>query len=255
MILPQQLISPGFKFVICESKSKKPIDAGWTKKGISAYKINEIFQTPKTVNLGVLGGFGNLVIVDADHQKTVQLIRDYLPASFATASGSQRGFGHFYFVVDDLPPNAGKVVLDDGDEHLGEIISFGSFVVCPPSVHPSGSKYHVVQDLPIPHIKSGDLVGVFRPYASVAKKQDTPRMGVSRQFNKNILDVLDISDFRKTGSDYRGPHPVHGSATGANFSVTADGEKWYCFRHGVGGGILEYISMIEGLVRCEEVNK
>lgn len=56
------------------------------------------------------------------------------------------------------------------------------------------------------------------------------------------------------GNQLRGAHPVHGSDTGANFSVNTQTESWYCHRHKVGGGLLEYIAVDEGVVNCEGCN-
>jgi len=62
------------------------------------------------------------------------------------------------------------------------------------------------------------------------------------------------ADFSPDGSELRGPHPVHGSTTGTNFSVNDD--VWYCHREGhkTGGGILEWIAVDEGIVGCGEAD-
>ena len=53
------------------------------------------------------------------------------------------------------------------------------------------------------------------------------------------------------GFEGSGAHPVHGSSTGHNLHV--DGDVWYCFRPGHGGGgVFEWIAVQEGIIGCGE---
>jgi hypothetical protein len=62
------------------------------------------------------------------------------------------------------------------------------------------------------------------------------------------------TDPRNPGSgDWQGPHPGHGGTStsdrdSTNFNV--DGDQWHCFAHDDGGGALELVAVVEGVVDC-----
>ncbi|MCK9327548.1 MAG: YfjI family protein, partial [Bacteroidales bacterium] len=58
---------------------------------------------------------------------------------------------------------------------------------------------------------------------------------------------------RRSNGEDEGIHPVHGSETGSNLVISADNQKWYCRRHGTGGGPLEALAVAEGIIACEDV--
>lgn len=56
---------------------------------------------------------------------------------------------------------------------------------------------------------------------------------------------------RHRDGEFEGAHPVHGSATGSNLTITD--EMWYCRRCGTGGGPLEAFAVSERLIDCADV--
>ena len=73
----------------------------------------------------------------------------------------------------------------------------------------------------------------------------------------NIFDVLlkydpeiNLSQY----GDYRyyTSHPVHGSTSGQNFHIDIAKNIFYCFRDHTGGGILQLIAILEGIIECKE---
>ncbi len=75
------------------------------------------------------------------------------------------------------------------------------------------------------------------------------------------LDTYDIArqdgSFAAHESGMQGPHPAHGAQSGAawdsestNFTCERDG-VWHCFLHGSGGGPLDLIAVMEGVVSCD----
>ena len=70
-----------------------------------------------------------------------------------------------------------------------------------------------------------------------------------------ITAVVPMGGLRKRGKQFQGPHPVHGSETGMNFSVNPEKNAWFCYRHWVGGGPISWMAVQEGLVECEEVGR
>jgi hypothetical protein len=79
----------------------------------------------------------------------------------------------------------------------------------------------------------------------------------SRTSKIDIMKVAEdygiLAKLKKRGVQFQGPHPVHGSDnTGMNFSIRPDKNCWFCYRHWIGGGPLELIAMLEGIVKCED---
>jgi len=72
-----------------------------------------------------------------------------------------------------------------------------------------------------------------------------------------ILKVLESFGVRlpRRGKQLQGPHPVHGSGTGMNFTVSPEKNAWYCFRHEAGGGPFTLIGILAGIISCEDVKK
>jgi putative DNA primase/helicase len=50
--------------------------------------------------------------------------------------------------------------------------------------------------------------------------------------------------------DQRGPHPVHGSTTGANFMVDTGGETWRCWRHEATGNAYQLLGVACSVIDC-----
>lgn len=83
----------------------------------------------------------------------------------------------------------------------------------------------------------------------------------------DITAVADRGNFRRhrheaPGDEWQGPHPTHGAASGrtwddhsSNFNVNPATNEWYCFLHGAGGGPLELIAVLEGVVDCRSASR
>jgi hypothetical protein len=56
----------------------------------------------------------------------------------------------------------------------------------------------------------------------------------------------------KSTTEVHGSHPIHGSDTGTNVAINVGDQVWHCFRHGTGGGPLEFLAVCEGLLPCEQ---
>lgn len=78
-----------------------------------------------------------------------------------------------------------------------------------------------------------------------------------------VREVADTGPFRRyrnhvsnpAPDEWQGPHPGHGGTSNSdqgstNFNVDTDSGVWYCFAHGDGGGTLELIAILEGVVAC-----
>jgi len=72
----------------------------------------------------------------------------------------------------------------------------------------------------------------------------------------SIEKIVDLSKLESKGNgQYQGSHPIHDSTTESNFTVDTKRNVWHCFRHSSGGGVLQYLAMQEGIIKCEDAKK
>ena len=124
------------KFCRIKKGEKKPFEKDWTNKPYSSKDINKFLPNE---NYGVLCGYENLAVIDSDNDAFQLVVDQLLPETFKVKTGG--GGTHNYFFIKDLKQ---KIILNTSDGvHLGEVQSYGTQVVGPGSIHPSGNKYEV----------------------------------------------------------------------------------------------------------------
>ncbi len=242
-IIPQQLRKDGFGFVRLKPQTKIPFEQNWQS---NPHSFNEIQAwIDQGGNYGVLGGHGGLIIIDADTEELTVLIKSCLPGTFTVKS--RRGF-HFYYFSDIEK----KIVLKKEGGHYGEIISKGSQVVGPGSVHPdSGNLYDVVNDVDIVEVSREQIYSELVEYIQI----DPPQIDAEIEIeNINVVDVLNKKGIQlhHVGGQLICGHPVHGSTNNNNFVVHPEKNVWHCFRCSTGGGALTLIAVLEGVIQCNE---
>lgn len=244
MEIPSQLHN--FKFVKVAKNSKRPIETDWTKK---PHTLKEIQDWVKDGNYGVLGGYGGLVIIDADSPEIGRLVRENLPETFIVKTPGKGE--HFYFLCPEITH---KIILRTGpkeDEHFGEIMSFLCQVVGPGSIHPTKrTAYTVSHDAPIATVSRELVLGALSGYID----HDGGMMEPLESGTVRISDVIKKCNIQldQSGNKMIGPHPIHGSTGGVNFSVDLVKNVWHCFRCDTGGGVASLIAVLEGVIDCSE---
>jgi len=256
--IPEVLKKSEFRFIRIKEKSKMPIDTKWSSENNFTYDspvlLNHIEEGK---NYGVLGGYGNLTIIDCDSEEIKREV-EKLPETFTVRSGSGRGY-HFYFICKDLEK---PIRLTDSTAEkkevggLGDVMGYGKMVVGPTCIHPSGGRYEIIKNLPIAEVKQEDILRVLNAWI----KKEFPQEKLNEYKSDNLIikncditKVIDISKLRRrTEYEYYGPHPIHGSTTGVNFHCNVKENIWHCFRHNTGGGILQLIALKEGLMDCSD---
>ena len=157
---------------------KAPFETAWQKKG---YK----FDSPKLLNhkdnFGVIGGHGNLRILDIDNKKLAEEFEKKLN-TYTVKTGS--GGRHFYFISDY---NTNHVLINE----LGELRADNYQAVSAPCRHSSGNYYEVINDVPIQTISKEDLLNLIKPYL--------------REENQTIESKIDNNkeDTSRSGLEYR----------------------------------------------------
>ena len=154
----------------------------------------------------------------------------------------------YVYIVSDPP--IGNIPLKNGAYVKGQ----NGYAVGPGSIHPNGTVYGLSKSkYPIRTVTKGELLEVLKPFMVRTKKsKEKPRVRRENLTWLSLADLIDLSKFRRSGNQFQGPHPIHGSETGINLSVDISKNLWHCFRHDSGGSVLEWIAVNEGIIDCAD---
>lgn len=250
------------KFVKLMGYTKLPAEKQWQKK---PYDYKDALAFHKKQNYGVLGGYGDLIIIDADKvtssgnkdirfkdkdNELIDEIESSLPETLTIQSGS--GARHYYYFCKDIKK---KIILQNNNYHWGEIISFGSQAVGPGSIHPETKNiYKIIKKNKIQELNITDLYKVVRRFVvnNNENKQHSNKTGID---DLQVTSIFSISGLKKAADgQLYGSHPIHGSSGGANFWINPDKNTWFCFRCNSGGGPASAIAVNEGIINCGGVS-
>jgi len=133
--------SPGSKKEALPHLAKRRLWWGeFKEQAPSPKELNLLFS--QSANIGVIAGSAsdNLLVVDTDNRQQFEqmtsLLAGYGIDTWTAKSGTNdrhKGGGHFYLKT----PQPVKTAVSD----FGELKGQGSYVLAPPSLHPSGSNY------------------------------------------------------------------------------------------------------------------
>lgn len=249
IVLPKQLQDERLGFVKLRRKTKAPFEDEWQNKPYSYLEIQEWID--QNNNFGVQGGYGRLVILDADTPEIIAIADAHFPKTFTVKTRKGK---HYYFYCDGIDK---KIILKKNtavkiDDHFGEIIAKGSQVVGPGSIHPdTGMAYEIVEDVEVATIRREDLLGALTEYIPHEFPKKDRDVEVSDISTVDVLNKKGI-ETRRVGDQLVCGHPVHGSTNNNNFVVHPEKNVWHCFRCNSGGGALALIAVLEGIIQCNE---
>jgi hypothetical protein len=231
--------------------SKKPAER-WREKQYKRSQLDDWVATGH--NIGFATGTDDVVVLDIDNPQRVDELEIEPFHTYAVRTGG--GGYHLYYRV----ARAKKVVLFDLEGiHLGELQCLGQYVVVPPSIHPSGNPYTVVDpDVPILEITQKELLSPFEGKIKVTKEIQVSRdLPVKIQTNDplsrvSVVDVWDATVTESHGDQLFCVHPCHGSTTGHNLIIHPGKNVWQCRRCMSGGGVAMAIAVKYGVIRCDE---
>jgi len=258
---------PDLRFDVILRGQKKPEGLRWSTEANYPYGHPVLAgYLAEGHNYGVLTGIGGLVVLDIDDTARLEAlgIIGRLPETFTVKTG--RGGLHFYYICQELKQ---KIILEDpalkdsedDPMHLGELQALGQLVVGPGSIHPNSNIYEVILDRPIAAITKSNLLDIIAPLKQAdVVDEDKAKASRSRTTRGSSLgDLIPIDqvawpkDIKEhCGSEVRGSHPLHGSTSGKNFAVNTSKNCWHCFRHKSGGGPLEWIAVMKGIISCQD---
>jgi len=246
--LPKKLQNKSFRFIKIRNGDKAPLEEDWTMTNNYKYNDPDFVEYLKTAKAyGVACGFGKLAIIDCDNKKSAGKIMAALPNTFTILTPGHES-PHLYFIIKDLTKKI--PMTDDKGVHHGEVQFTGFQALGPNSLHPNGKKYGVLKDIPIEHITKKELFAVIKPFTKEEKKKKPCDSGIQMDISivsKNIKGLNPSSN-----GELQGPHPVHPSEGGTNFSVNEETNRWHCWRCNTGGDAISLIALLHGITSCEK---
>lgn len=252
-IIPENLQKDEFRFVLLAKDSKIPFEKNWTTENNYKYDDNKLLDwISKGNGYGVLCGPGNLVILDVDDLGYLDEIEKIIPTTLTIETGS--GKRHYYF----LSSSTEKIILEKDEKHIGELQGTGTQCVGPGSVHPvTKQKYKILNDVPIAILPESVVFYIKSNYVKQREFEvKSPNWNQYRTTTIgeqiDITQLVDLSKMKKSGREFYGVHPVHGSTTGMNFFVNPDKGLWHCFRCQSGGDALSWLAVKEGICQCSD---
>lgn len=149
--IPAQLHGLG-RFIKIEPEGKAPEDS--PEGPFFDYDNSELAAWINSGgNVGL--NLGELVAIDIDSQEFLHLVNEFLPTTFTVQSGG--GGSHRYYRSDW----SGRSQFSADETDMGSLRSGNWYTVIPPSIHPTGEPYRVLQDtdiVPVPSEALSDLV-------------------------------------------------------------------------------------------------
>lgn len=156
--LPKQLEKEGIRFNLLGIKQKIPLEKDWQNSANYPFGDKKLAEhIEKGGNYGVLCGNG-LIVIDADTTELKEMVEGKLMPTFTVSTGKGT---HYYYFCKGFD---NKKVLKDRDKHLGEIQSSGTYVVGANSIHPTGKRYEVINEIQIMKIDRAVLERAFKKY-------------------------------------------------------------------------------------------
>ncbi len=236
-----------FRYIKLLPARKEPMERGWTTERNYAFSSPEIEEwVRKGGNYGLFCPNGDCCFVDADTRE----IQNKLDKELSTYWYSTGREGHRQYVYSISDPPIKNIPLKDG----AYIKGLNGYAVGPGSIHPNGTIYGLTKsEYPIRIVTKTELLEVLKDFmVRTAERKQKPIVERKNTAWLSLADLIDLSNFRHSGSQYQGPHPIHGSETGINLSVDLSKNVWHCFRHDSGGSVLEWIAVSEGIIDCAD---
>lgn len=148
---------------------KVPYEKAWQENG---YKYNDIKLISHTHNYGVIGGYGNLRIIDIDDPKLVESLLKKVD-TFTVRTGS--GGVHIYVLSDY---NTNHVFKDA----KGELRASNYQVVGANCTHPNGNKYEIINNSKVATLTKEEMTKLLKPLLISSKQEHEEQVSVDSDF-------------------------------------------------------------------------
>ena len=246
-MIPKQL--KDLRFCRIKKGSKAPFEKDWTNKPYTY----EMIGRAKGENYGVICGLNNLAVIDCDKEELSLAVKTLLPETYSVKTGG--GGMHYYYFIPELKK---KIVLNAGEEHLGEIQSHGTQVVGAGSIHPNGKEYKIIDNVGIKEISLEMLMGILGKFMVKEEEEDTEKKKETGELTKEIAGLISFEDLLKSyGLTKKGNNwncAFHKSEGGQCLSVDEKG-IYNCFHCNKKGNIINFVSEVEEITIQEAIKK
>lgn len=237
-MIPKQLLSREFRFIKV-AKTKRAIEKGFQRTNNYFYDELELQEYIKTNQIyGILGGYGNLIIIDFDDERVQDDIISKLPETF-TQKSAGKGLYHLFYYVDK--PKGFRIKDLDG-KTLADIQGEGTFVVGPNSVI-GDRKYEIVKDVEIAKTTLQEIKNAFVKWINL---DNTSKSSQIRKGDPDATNIMNLIKIPEMLHEYGIPInknptecPFHPSNAGKCFSYTQ--ELWHCFHCDRGGTVFHLV--------------
>lgn len=238
--VPKELQKSEFRFCLVQKSHKNPFEQEWQSKNNYAYD-NDILKNHinDSGNFGIIGGYGNLLIIDFDNKEFEEKYAPYLPETFTVKTGS--GGTHLYYLCDDCPSFK---ILDNNKNTLADIQGRGKQVIVPESTHPNGNKYTILKNIPIKKITLKEIKITFSEY--LKEKDKFKSNYIQDDIIQKIKDNISLNTLLSGYGYDLTKNPTmcklgHASKSQKCFSWNDNEGLWYCHHCGEGGDIFNLV--------------
>lgn len=164
--IPQRLRQESFRFIKVKTGDKIPLEKNWQKH--NNYHFNDpilLTHINDGGNYGILGGFGNLAVIDCDAESISDAVLAGLPSTFTVKT--PRGGRHYYYLCPDIDKTI-RLLGGSKPGEIGDIKAKGGQVVGPGSIHPKGGTYEIERDEEIATVSWDDILNALSPFLKPA---------------------------------------------------------------------------------------
>lgn len=263
--LPRQLRNPSFRFCKVARNGKNAIEKDWQTNVNYSYTSLDLHTSLRNdYNYGVIGGWGNLLILDFDTYEAYTRMCELLPPTFAVKSAS-KGLPHLYYTCQYSSPNSVKI-FDEERNTLIDVQGHRKYCVGPGSKVenqfyyeggpiPQYRTYKVWKDLPIATIDYEWLVGALKEEFGEYIREQKPKTIFKKRFEREFDDRVDKVKrnidvprmLRHYGIDtQRSPTDTPLANSTSKKCLDFEKDVWYDFNTQQGGDVITLARMVEG---------
>lgn len=191
-----QLWNEEFRFLKLREKGKEPTYdmLKWQENNFKFNDTELLNHLNKGGNYGIIGGYGNLILIDADSDEVNNIAKE-LPETFTVKTGSPIHYKTHYYYLVESPMKAIRLSKEHvGD--LGDIRGVGQYVVAPTSIHPSGNAYKVIKDIPIAKISKEKIKEAFKNIFETDRDDEQKEFEINTKLrNSNYIKKCNVPDY------------------------------------------------------------
>jgi len=234
-MIPKQLQKNHFRFIKVGS-NKVAMEKLWQKVNNYLYDEDAIkLHIKENKKYGVVCGYGNLVVIDFDDEKTQELVLPSLPETF-TVKTAGKGLLHLYYITDEAK---GFRVNDINQKRIADIQGHGTYVVGANTIMDNGRSYEIIKNIDISKVNMEDIKKAFSPWLNLEKKIKKTEIQEREPELKSIMQKINVPTLLKEYGIDTTKNPTdcinHSSSGGKCLSYTDN--LWHCFHCGAGGNV------------------